>query len=188
MKKILNDFLKKEIQRLGLNSAGFILCVLAIAVMPEARPLLPVFAAVFFAVIFLALGIFAARFHQGKADIQRLSDSENLLLEQQYAAAHPMYKVAYGEIHLLHDFIVSRNKCRLLVIALSGIEKVDERFRRVGVRRVPYLTFALNTGKRISVDFSARHAKDGDPVTSWLIERLGAEKIERGLDKASIVR
>ena len=186
MKKIINGFLKKEVQRFGLYVAGLILCLIAVSFIPEVRPLLPVFAVAFSVIIILALSVSVARFLQSKT--HSLSDNETIMLEQQYTTEHPVYKVAYGEIHLLHDFIISRNKSRLVVIPLSRIEKVDERFRRVGVRRVPYITFVLDTGKHISVDFSSRHYKDGEPVINWLIERIGMEKVERGTEKPSLLR
>lgn len=50
MKKIINGFLKKEVQRFGLSMAGLILCLIAVSVIPEVRPLLPVFAVVFSAI------------------------------------------------------------------------------------------------------------------------------------------
>ena len=188
MKKIINGFLKKEVQRFGLSMAGLILCLIAVSVIPEVRPLLPVFAVVFSAIIILALSVSVVRFLQIKADIHSLSDNETIMLEQQYTTEHLVYKVAYGEIHLLHDFIISRNKSRLIVIPLSRIEKVDERFRREGVHRVPYITFVLDTGKHIPVDFSSRHCKDGEPVINWLIERIGIEKVDRGTEKPSLLR
>ena len=158
MKKILHGFLKREIQRFGLSATGLLLCLLFVAVVPEVRPLLPVFAVAFSAIIILALVVSVTWFFsQSRADIRSLSDSETTLLEQQYAANHPVYKVAYGEIHLLHDFVISRNKGRLIIIPLSRIEKVEERFRLMGGRRVPYITFVLDAGKQIPVDFSARH-------------------------------
>lgn len=188
MKKIINGFLKKEVQRFGLYVAGLILCLIAVSFIPEVRPLLPVFAVAFSVIIILALSVSVARFLQSKTDTHSLSDNETIMLEQQYTTKHPVYKVAYGEIHLLHDFIISRNKSRLVVIPLSRIEKVDERFRRVGVHKVPYITFVLDTGKHISVDFSSRHYKDGEPVINWLIERIGMEKVERGTEKSSLLR
>ena len=115
--------------------------------------MLPVFAVAFSVIIIFALGVAVTRFLQSKTDTHSLSDNETIMLEQQYTTKHPVYKVAYGEIHLLHDFIISRNKSRLIVIPLSRIEKVDERFRRVGVHRVPYNTFMLATGTHISVAF-----------------------------------
>ncbi len=89
---------------------------------------------------------------------------------------------------MLHDFIISRNKSGLIIIPLSRIEKVDEHFRREGVHRVPYITFVLDTGRQIPVDFSSKHYKDGEPVINWLIERIGTEKVERGTEKASLLR
>ena len=89
---------------------------------------------------------------------------------------------------MLHDFIISRNKSGLVIIPLSRIEKVDEHFRREGVHRVPYIIFVLDTGRQIPVDFSSKHYKDGEPVINWLIERIGTEKVERGTEKASLLR
>lgn len=101
MKKVINGFLKKEVQRFGLSMAGLILCLIAVSVIPEAHPLLPVFAVAFSVIVILALSVSVARFLQSKADIHSLSDNETIMLEQQYTTEHPVYKVAYGEIHLL---------------------------------------------------------------------------------------
>ena len=188
MKKIQNNFLKREVQRIGLSMAGLILCLIFVAIIPEVRPMLPVFAVAFPVIIVLALVVLVTHFLQSKAEIHSLSDNETILLEQQYTTNHPVYKVAYGEIHLLHDFIISRNKSGLVIIPLSRIEKIDERFRREGVHRVPYITFVLDTGRQIPVDFSSRHYKDGEPVINWLIERIGTEKVERGTEKSSLLR
>lgn len=185
MKKIQNEFLKREAGRLGLNIAGLILCLILIAVVPETRPLWPVFAVAFFA----AVGVGAARsFAQTRAKADGLSAEEAALLERQYSEDHPVCKAAYGEIHLLQDFIVGRNKGRLIVVPLRQIEKAEERFRRVGGRRVPCLAFALEAGKWISIDFSFGHYKDGEPVVDWLTERIGPEKVVRGTEKPSILR
>lgn len=79
MKKIINGFLKKEVQRFGLSMAGLILCLIAVSVIPEVRPLLPVFAVVFSAIIILALSVSVVRFLQIKADIHSLSDNETIM-------------------------------------------------------------------------------------------------------------
>lgn len=116
-------------------------------------------------------------------------DTETIRLEEQYAADHLAYKLAHGEINLLRDFIICRNRrrSRITVIPLNTIEKVEERFRRVGNRSVPHITFVLDTGKRVPVEFSVRNYQDGEQVINWLIGKIGAEKVERGADKPSIL-
>ena len=124
-----------------------------------------------------------------RESIDRLSDMKTILLEEQYAMEHPVYKVAHGDIHLLRDFIICRNRGRLTitVIPLNKIKKVEERFRRIGNRSVPHITFVLDTGKHVPVDFSARRYKDGEQVINWLIGQIGAEKVVRGADKPNIL-
>ena len=81
MKKIINGFLKKEVQRFGLYVAGLILCLIAVSFIPEVRPLLPVFAVAFSVIIILALSVSVARFLQSKTDPHSLSDNETIMLE-----------------------------------------------------------------------------------------------------------
>lgn len=98
-------------------------------------------------------------------------------LEKEYGLPHPVYKVAYGEIHLLDTCLVCRNKRRLVFIPMEQIVKVEERFFHVSVKKVPLLRFSLDTDKTVNIEFSAGRTKDGAAVLSWLTERLGPEKI-----------
>ena len=189
MKEILNDFLKGAILRFVLSIAGLILCLIFVASVPVIRPLLPIFAVGYPAIIILNLVVSVTRFFtQTRVDIHSLSESETALLEQQYAANHPIYKnkIEYGKIHLLHDFIISMSRGRLIIIPLDRIEKVDKCFRRQGVHGVPYIAFVLDTGKDISVDFLSRYYRN--LVMNWLIERIGTEKVEHGTEKTSLLR
>lgn len=190
MKKILNDFLKREIQRFCLSIAGLILCLIFVASVPGIQPLLPIFAVGYPAVIILNLIVSVTRFFSlTKADIRSLSESEKALLEQQYAANHPVYKnkiAEYGNVHLLHDFIISMSWGRLIIIPLDRIENVNRCYRHQGVHGIPYISFVLDTGKDISIDFLSKHGRD--LVWNWLIERIETEKIERGTEKASLLR
>lgn len=124
-----------------------------------------------------------------RESMDRLSDMETMLLDEQYAADHPVYKVVCGKIHLLRGFIITQNRGRLAttVIPLNRIEKVEERFRRMGNRSVPHITFVIDTGKHVHIDFSVQHYKDGEQVINWLIRQIGAEKVERGTDKPNIL-
>ena len=116
-------------------------------------------------------------------------DTEAIRLEEQYAADHPAYKLTHGEINLLRDFIICRNRrrFRITVIPLNTLEKVEERFRRAGKQSAPHITFVLDIGKRVPVEFSVRNCKDGEQVINWLIGKIGAEKVERGADTPSIL-
>ena len=187
MKKILNDFLKGEVQRLCLSIAGLILCLIFVASVPGTRPLLPIFAVGYPAIIILNLVVSVTRFFsQTRADIRSLSESETALLEQQYAVNHPVYKIERGKIHLLHDFIISRSWGRLIIIPLDRIEKVEKCFRRQGVHGIPYITFVLDTGKHIPVDFLSKHYRNS--VMNWLIERIETEDVEYGTEKTNLLQ
>lgn len=191
MKKIVNDFLRKEIKRMALGLLALILLWAGIfSFLPEMRRLLfPCFTIFVPVFLLLLLGVTVFRFVRSRANIGGLlSDREAELLERQYTADHPIYRVAYGELHLLDDFVVSRNKGRLIVIPLNRIERVEECFRLVAARIVPYLILVLDTGKRVSLDFSVWHNRDGAPVMSWLSERLGAEKVGYGTNKPGLLR
>ena len=66
MKKIINGFLKKEVQRFGLYVAGLILCLIAVYFIPEVRPLLPVFAVAFSVIIILLWALQSHAFYKAK--------------------------------------------------------------------------------------------------------------------------
>lgn len=91
---------------------------------------------------------------------------------RQYASPHPVYKVAYGELHLLDDCLVCRNKRRLLLIPTEQIVSVDVRRRSVGVKKVPLLKFTLDTDKTVDIDFSVRHCEDAEAALSRLNGRI----------------
>ena len=106
-----------------------------------------------------------------------LTDSDIYLLEKEYLADHPVYRVWQGEINLLPSFIVCRNRGRLLFIPLHKIERVERRFDRIGMRKVPFAKFILDTSQSISIGFSPNHAKDSEAVYTWLAERIGKDKV-----------
>ena len=100
-------------------------------------------------------------------------------VEEEYGAGHPIYKVSYGEIHLMNTCVICRNKRRLILIPVMEVVRLEEYVRLVGVKRVPLLRFTMDEGKPLEVDFSARHCKDGEEVVSWFIEHIGADKVDR---------
>lgn len=110
---------------------------------------------------------------------KQYSESWAQQVEREYSEAHPVYKVAYGEIHLMKTCVICRNKRKLMFIPLEQIIKIEERVRLVGVKRVPLLKLTMDAGKNLEIDFSARHCIDGENVVLWFIEQIGEEKVER---------
>lgn len=175
MGKIKKDFMLKELSRLLLCALGLAVCLLVLlryyAKLAPYRPLLFLGIA---AIIALAALRSAA---QARAAVSNLTDVDVYTLEKEYAASHPIYKVWQGEIHLMPGFIVCRNRGRLLLIPIHHIERVERRFDRIGMRRIPFAKFIMNSGQPIAVGFSPNHVKDSEAVFAWLAERLGKEKV-----------
>lgn len=135
-----------------------------------------------FALPVLIMAVFVVRMQiqaggSFRRDCGQYSELWQERVEKEYDAPHPVYKVAYGEIHLLDTCLVSRNKGRLIFIPMEQIVRVEERFFYVSVKKVPVLKFRLDTDKTVSIEFSAARTKDGGAVLAWLRERLGPEKI-----------
>lgn len=174
MNKIKRDFIAKELlSLLGLMvlmaiALGYI--IFYVKITPAAFLLLPLI------VIAFCLRMSASASGSIKRVCARYSELWQERVGSQYAAPHPVYRVAYGEIHLLDACIVCRNKRRLILIPTEEIIRVEERFRSVGVKKVPLLLFRLDTDKTIDIDFSASRVRDGEAVLAWLTQRLGPEK------------
>lgn len=174
MDKIKRDFVAKELRSLaGLMvmmavALGYIIFYVRIS--PLAFALIP-----------LIITVFVLRMQmQVSGSFRRTCGQYSELWQEQvareYNSPHPVYKVAYGELHLLNTCLVCRNKRRLIFIPTEQIVKVEERFHYVGVKKVPLLNFRLDTDKTADIEFSAGHTENGGAVLSWLTERLGPEK------------
>ena len=96
-----------------------------------------------------------------------------LLLEREYAAPHPVCRVWQGEIHLLPGILVCRSGGRLLFLPVDRIERVEERFDRIGLRRLPAMKFVMDTGRTVSIGCSPRHPEDARAVFAWFAGRSG---------------
>lgn len=169
MEKIRRDFVVKELRSLALlmilmaAALGYIIAYVRVS--PLAVALIPLIITVF--VLRMqrqASGSFAR-------DCGRYSELWQSRLEKEYAAPHPVYKVAYGEIHMLETCLVCRNKRRLIFIPVEQITGVERRFRSVGAKKVPLLKFRLDTDRTVDIDFSAAHTGDAGDVLGWLSAR-----------------
>lgn len=171
MSKIKRDFLRRELGRLALCAAGFAVCLLVLLrYWPRGRDFLPLLLAGIAAILVLAALRSAVLAH---ISTRSLNDGDICILEREYAVPHPVYRVWQGEIHLLPGIIVCRNRGRLLFLPVDRIERVEERTERVGVQRVPFAKFIMDTGRTVSIGFSPRHPEDSGPVFAWLASRTG---------------
>lgn len=176
MKAIKRDYMRKELRRLALCAAGLFACLGVLSwcyprlAALQPLPLLGVTAVIALAALRAAV--------QARAGVQALTDTDAYSLEREYAAPHPVYKVWQGEMHLMQNFIVCRNRGRLMVIPIHKIEQAERRFDRMGVRKVPYVKFTLDTGRSISIGFPVTVSKDDEAVFLWLTKRLGGEKVK----------
>ena len=177
MKKIEKDFIVKEVCALAIYMVLFAIALSYLVFYARISPLL-------FLIIPLIIVVFIVRLRgQYKNAFESCcglqSESFKEQIGKEYAAQHPILKAAYGEVHLLEECVVCRNKRKLLFIPVRQIIKIEERVRLVGVKRVPLLKFTMDGGKTLELDFSASHSKDGEAVILWFIERIGEEKVER---------
>ena len=177
MKNIKKDFIVKEVRALAIYMVLFAVALAYLIFYIRISPML-------FLVIPLIIIAFVLRMNgQVTSELQRscgqYPESWQNQVEQEYSTAHPTYRVAYGEVHLMKTCVVCRNKRRLIFIPVEQIVKIEERMRRVGGRRVPLLKFTMDGGKTLELDFSAIHYKDGEDVVLWFIEQIGAEKVDR---------
>lgn len=177
MRKLKLDFIAGELRRIALCAVGFALCLFLLSRFYQefASLRLPLLLGAAAVIVLAALR--AAM--QLRAAMGGLNDSDMYILEKEYPASHPVYKVWQGEIHLLPSFIVCRNRGRLLLLPLHRIEKVEERFDRTAAARIPFMRCTLDAGKTLSIGFSPGRPQDSDAVFAWLTQRLGGEKIRR---------
>mgnify|MGYP006957493881 CR=1 FL=1 len=171
MGKIQRDFLRGELRRLALCAAGFVLCLLVLLrCWSGGKERLPLLLAGIGAVLGLAALRAAAQAHAGQRE---LNDGDILLLEREYAAPHPVYRVWQGEIHLLPGILVCRSGGRLLFLPVDRSERGEERIDRIGLRRLPAMKFVMDTGRTVSIGCSPRHPEDARAVFAWFAGRSG---------------
>ncbi len=175
MQKIKRDFVLRELFSLLCLMALMAACILYLILYTGITPGLLLFLPLLAAAFLLRMLRQAATSFQLCCGVR--SESWQERMGEEYAAAHPVYKTAYGEIHLLESCLVCRCKRRLLFIPTDEILKVQARFRLVGARRIPVLKFTMESGKSPEVDFSARRPQDGQAVLSWLFCHLEEEKM-----------
>lgn len=175
MGKIKKDFMLKELSRLVLCTIGLVICSFVLlryySKLASYQPFLFLGIAVIIALAALRSAMLA------RAATNNLTDNDTYLLDKEYTVSHPIYKVWQGEIHLLQSFIVCRNRGRLLFIPIHKIERVEHRFDRIGMQRIPFAKFIMDTDQSIAIGFSPNHSKDSEAVFAWLVKRLGKEKV-----------
>ena len=178
MKQLKQDFMLGEFRRLSWCLIGFLLCLLLIWLVPSARQQLLAF--IVYAVVVLAVA-YRRAVRQLRDATDPLWDAEKYRIDQEYPAPHPIYKVAYGELHLLPGFLISRNKGRLLILPLEQVQAVERRSRSVGIVNIPLLRLTMENGRSTVIDFSVRDPAQAEPVFRWLADRLDAEKLRFSL-------
>ncbi len=177
MGKIKKDFMLKELRRIAFCAIGLAVCVLILLryapKLASCQPLLLLGIAAIVALAALRSVLLA------HSAMRNLTDNDIYWLEKEYTASHPVYKVWQGEIHLMQRFIVCRSRGRLLFIPMDKIERVERRFDRTDMGKIPFAKFILDTNQSITIGFSSRHAEESEAVFAWLAERLGKEKAAR---------
>ncbi len=175
MGKIKKDFMLKELGRFVLCAIGLLVCSLILlryySKLASYQPylLLSIVAIIALAALRSAM--------QAHIATNKLTDNDAYTLEKEYTASHPIYKVWQGEIHLMQNYIVCRNRGRLILIPVHKIERVEHRFDRIGMQRIPFAKFIIDTDQSIAIGFSPNHSKDSEAVFEWLEKRLGKEKV-----------
>lgn len=120
VRKIKRDFMRSELRRLALCAAGLAACLLVLLrygsrlAFRQPLPLLGIAAVIALAALRSAL--------QAHAAVSALTDHDEYLLEKEYTAPHPIYRVWQGEIHMMRSFIVCRNRGRLLFIPVDIVK------------------------------------------------------------------
>lgn len=171
MGKIKRDFLGKEFRRLSLCAVGLAVCL---AILSRNYSKLAADLPLLFLAVAVMIGLAALRsFFYARAAIGALTDMEIYLLEKEYAAPHLVYRVWQGEMHLLKNFIVCRNRGRLLLIPIHKIERVKRCFNRVGALHIPSAKFIMEAGAPVVIGFSPSHGRDGEVIFAWLAGRIG---------------
>ena len=175
MGKIKKDFMLKELSKFVLYAIGLAVCAFVLLryspKLASSQPML-----LLGIVAIIALGALRSVM-LARSATSNLTDNDTYLLDKEYTASHPVYKVWQGEIHLMQSFIVCRNRGRLLFIPIHKIERVEHRFDRIGMRKIPFAKFIMDTNQSIAIGFSPNHSKDSEAVFAWLAERLGKDKV-----------
>ena len=175
MGKIKRDFILKEFRRLAFFAVGFIICIFVLFKCYSGFSLIQKpLVLVVIAILVLSILRSAAQVYLSMRDF---NDNDSYLLEKEYAAPHPVYKIWQGEIHLMQNFIVCRNRGRLFVIIIHQIEKAERYFNIIGMRKIPVVKFIMDTDRSVSIGFLLNHPDDGEAVFEWLMNRLGEEKV-----------
>ncbi len=174
MGKIKKDFMLKELSKFVLYAIGLAVCAF---VLLRYSPKLASYQMLLLGIVaIIALGALRSVM-LARSATSNLTDNDTYLLDKEYTASHPVYKVWQGEIHLMQSFIVCRNRGRLLFIPIHKIERVEHRFDRIGMRKIPFAKFIMDTNQSIAIGFSPNHSKDSEAVFAWLAERLGKDKV-----------
>ena len=170
MEKIKRDFILKEFRRSVLCAVGFAVCMFVLFLCyPEFLSIQkPLILGAIAVIILSALRSII----QVYLSTRGFTDNDSYLIEKEYDAPHPVYKVWQGEMHLMRSFIVCRNRGRLFVIPIHQIEKAERHFNTIGMRKIPVVKFIMDTDRSVSIGCSVNHPKDGEAILEWLAERI----------------
>ncbi len=175
MDKVKKDFIQKELSRFGILALVFAVCFLVLLrFASNLAPYQPLLLLGMAAII--ALGALRSLVLAHSA-MGNLTGHDTYLLDKEYTAPHPVYKVWQGEIHLMQSFIVCRNRGRLLFIPIHNMERVECRFNRTAMGKVPFAKFIMDTGKTFTIDFLPNRPKESQAIFEWITKRLGKEKV-----------
>lgn len=178
MKKIKMDYLLGELRRLGLCAAGIVVCLLVLSryydKLSDYR--LQLFLGVIAVIAFVALRTYVI----AREAFRELTNDDEYLIEKEYAESHQTYKVWQGEMHIMPSFILCRNRGRLIFIPINRIERIERRFDRTDIKKVPFARFIMDSDRSIKIGFSPNHTKDSEAAFAMLAKRLGNDKIVDG--------
>lgn len=167
-RSIVADFYIQEIKRILVCGFGLLLLMgyLAYVTLRLYWLLVPA-AVVVFALARMAL-VGLRRF--GRV-FDGLGEFQKERIARDYSTSHPICKVFQGQLHLLPDCIVCRNRGQLWMVMLSQIETIRQFTPRKTYWTVSTLELQTDSAEKYQIEFFGNHKKEVKQVISWMQEQ-----------------
>lgn len=166
---ILHCFYLQETKRLFLSGVLLAVPIAYLVLVVAQSPwlwLLPVGLPLLMWLLMFAVG---TKRYQKTFDSLTMQQQDEITNE--FAAAHPIYRLFNGEVHLLPSCLICRQRGRLALILIEQIVSAEAISYSQTMHLTKTLVLKMKTGKTYQLEFTVGHKKDLLSVLAWLKQK-----------------